>query len=214
VPNAFGTFSGDGPGRWWTATQFIVHDARLTWGYTGMLPASQLDYAKPASQRVAGVAARVVGEHFERVDGALPRARLVASAVVSADPGAEIERIDVATKALVAEPVAIESGPPGTAAIDRDDPGAVTISTRSATRQLLVLAERYDPGWRVEVDGRDARVVRVYGDFMGCVVNAGEHAVRFRFAPRSFAVGRSASLAGIGVVVAAALAGNRTRRRG
>jgi len=55
-------------------------------------------------------------------------------------------------------------------------------------------------------------VLRVYGDFMGCVVDAGQHEVQFRFLPRSFAIGRWASLAGIGLCCVA-LAGAPERPR-
>jgi hypothetical protein len=166
-----------------------------------------------ASLRVAGAAEILAGDRFEELAGALPRARLVTRAVATAVPEVEITAIDVATTALVDEPVELEAGVAGEATIEEDDPGAVRIATHAATRQLLVLAESFHPGWRVEVDGEDASVIRVNGDFMGAVVETGAHELRFSFAPRSYALGRALSFAGLAVVAAVALGGVRAAAR-
>jgi uncharacterized membrane protein YfhO len=118
----------------------------------------------------------------------------------------------VANTALVDEHVVLIAGPPGTARIEEEMPGAIRIAVDAPTRQLLVLAESYHAGWRVAVDGREARVLRANGDFMGVVLDAGAHRVEFRFAPRSFAIGRGISVVGIGVVLAIALYAGRGAR--
>ena len=80
--------------------------------------------------------------------------------------------------------------------------------------QLLVLSESYHPGWSAQVDGAACAVVRVYGDFLGCRVGAGEHRVRFRFEPKSFRDGLRASAAGLVLAVAwAAWTAGYHRRR-
>jgi hypothetical protein len=182
------------------------------------MPAKRLDYAKAASLRVAGATvllaprrrdasgrARTMG--FEQLAGALPRARLVASARVSAQPAVDLEALDVETAALVDEPVALEAGAPGTARTLSDLPGAISLAVDAPTRQLLVLSESFHPGWRVAVDGGPARVLRANGDFIGVVVGAGAHRVELRFAPRSFVVGRWITLAALAFVLGVALVG-------
>ena len=201
------------PWAWWSSTRLIVHDARLVSGYAGLMPAKQLDYRTVASLRVAGAAAVVKQGRFDELPGALPRARLVTRAVATASPQTEISAIDVATTALVDEPVELEAGAAGEATIEQDDPGEVRIATHAATRQLLVVAESFHSGWRLEVDGEQASVIRVYGDFMGAVVEAGAHELQFRFAPRSYALGRALSFAGLAVVAAVALTGVRAAGR-
>jgi uncharacterized membrane protein YfhO len=52
------------------------------------------------------------------------------------------------------------------------------------------------------VDGEIVPVVRVYGDFMGCVVERGEHRIEFEFAPASFRCGVWMSLAGLAALLA------------
>jgi uncharacterized membrane protein YfhO len=48
-----------------------------------------------------------------------------------------------------------------------------------------VASESYHPGWRARVDASDCQVERVYGDYLGCVVEAGDHRVAFHFDPPS-----------------------------
>jgi len=209
TPLSWRSYKGsDGRAHWWTATTLIVHDARLVTGYAGLMPAKRLDYARPASLRVAGAAARLVGRRFLRLLGPLPRARLVTRAVPSAEPALDIERIDVERAALVDEPIELEAGPAGSAVLLDDRPGEIRIGIGASTRQLLVVAESFHPGWRADVDGADARVLRVNGDFIGVVVEPGVHELRLSFAPRSFTAGCWTSFAGTAIVIAVAIFGS------
>jgi hypothetical protein len=72
---------------YWSSTRLIVHGARLVSGYAAVAPATRLDYSKLASLRLAGAAALFTGPRTVALPGALPRARMVASAVRSANPG-------------------------------------------------------------------------------------------------------------------------------
>ena len=60
-----------------------------------------------------------------------------------------------------------------------------------------MLSESFHAGWRAELDGAGCEIVRVYGDFMGCRVDAGSHRVRFFFEPQSFRIGLQISLFGL-----------------
>ena len=125
------------------------------------------------------------------VAGPLPRARLVTRALARQDVNRVIADIDVAHTALVSRPISLPSLPSGRsessgrAQITKDQPGNVSIRTWAPTRQLLILSESYHEGWQASVDGSRCEIVRVYGDFMGCVVAAGAHEVHFLFAPPS-----------------------------
>ncbi len=86
--------------------------------------------------------------------------------------------------------------------------GQVLIATATDTDQLLVLADSYHPGWSVTVDGQEVRLLRICGDFMGCVVPAGKHLVRFAWRPASLRYGRLLSLIGLaGLIGLSGLAG-------
>lgn len=68
---------------------------------------------------------------------------------------------------------------------------------------LLVLCEQAFPGWTVTVDGEERPVWTVDSLFRGVALEAGAHAVVFRFRPRSLRLGLF--LAGFGVLALAVL---------
>ena len=104
--------------------------------------------------------------------------------------------------ALVAESVALAAGAPGRVDWRADDPGDLRLAVTAPGRQLLVVSERFHPGWRVEIDEQPGRVLRVYGDYLGCVVEPGPHEVRFRFEPESLRRGAFVSLLALGLALA------------
>jgi len=175
-----------------------IKGVRLAKGYLALSPARQLDLGgaqpEPGDERrlVSALRVAAVGWAYAApVPGPLPRARLVTHALATQDVNRAITEIDVAHTALVARPVSLPappadgSGSPGRARITKDEPGNVWIRTEAPTRQLLVLSESYHEGWQASVEGSRCEIVRVYGDFMGCVVEAGAHEVRFLFDPPS-----------------------------
>ncbi len=131
----------------------------------------------------------------------LPPVRLLSKVVVSPDPAGIIESTDVRHVAVVEKEIQ-ELDPnaePGTATIVSQTPGEYGIRTSCKTRQLLVLSERHWPQWRVTMDQQSGpELLRVYGDFMGCVVPAGTHVIQFRFVPVSFRIGVLVSLLALG----------------
>lgn len=169
-------------------------------GYVGLPPAWKLDPNAEVTKRLAGVRWEKRPLHaaaWTVHEGALPRARFVSESMVG-DPAALLGgQIDIEKVAITDRPLALETGEPGTVSWTRDNPGDVAFSTHTATTQLLIFAERYHPGWRVKVDGAMVPLERVCGDFMGCVVEEGEHAVTFEFAPFSLLLGGGLGIAGL-----------------
>jgi hypothetical protein len=51
---------------------------------------------------------------------------------------------------------------------------------------LLFLREMWAPGWRAQIDGRDAKVLRINDLFLGVELPAGAKEVRFAYRPRLF----------------------------
>ena len=175
-----------------------IKGVRLAKGYLALPPARELDLGgaqpEPGDERrlVAALRVAAVGWAYGApVPSPLPRARLVTHALATQDVNRAIADIDVAHTALVARPISLPAPPsdgsdsPGRARITKDEPGHVWVRTQAPTRQLLVLSESYHEGWQASVDGSRCEIVRVYGDFMGCVVPAGAHEVRFHFDPPS-----------------------------
>jgi hypothetical protein len=134
---------------------------------------------------------------------ALPRVWLVSSEhVVSGPNQLEIIRtgkISAETKwqpldqVLVEGPAGVafpkEKPPPGRAEIAGRTPNRVEVATDSLTPSLLVLADNYYPGWRAEVDGHAARIMRVNYNQRGVALPAGKHFVTFSYQPASVLTG-------------------------
>jgi hypothetical protein len=184
---------------------------RYLWGYVAMWPRRVLPIlpvdqnlrnldgearaAWRAGMRVASVA---TGE----TPNPLPRVRMLSRVRFSMQPDVDIGAIDVETTALVNRIAHVDPGKPGVARIASEEPGDFEIETSAAGRQMLVVSESFHEGWRVWIDGEPGSLLRAYGDFIGCVVPAGDHRVRLHFEPDSFRQGARIS----GLALAAILA--------
>ena len=182
----------------------ILRGIYLTRGYTGLYAQQILDPQDPATERLAGLTWEGDGERWQPVADVLPRARLLASAIATADPRAALPAVDPRVTALVESPLTL-SGPPGTAAVRDEEPGRFEVETDAGGPQLLVMTERFHRGWVASIDGRPATKMRVYGDFLGCVVPAGKHRVSLVFSPPSVRLGLLTTIAGLAITLGAAL---------
>ena len=72
-------------------------------------------------------------------------------------------------------------------------PNRVELAPDLRAASIVVLADSYDPDWRVTIDGQEARLLRANGMFRGVVVPAGAHRVVFSYRPRLVAYGALAS---------------------
>jgi hypothetical protein len=195
--------------------EITLRGVRLTGGYVAMEPLQRLrtrdydlvrgkyDAALVQSLRISNVR-KAFGQD---VPVPMPRARLVTRVVREKNLDHQLAVVDVDRTAIVDADIALPPGAPGIANIVEERPGEIVIATMAKTRQLLVLTETHHPGWRARVDGADCEVLRVYGDFMGCVVPEGLHRVHFDFEPESLRQGARISAAGtllLGVLFAGA----------
>ncbi len=199
----------------WTGNQMVLAGWSRLDGYAGLEPQRRLDYASlPALQagsaswvqrdaitaKIAGLIPR--GDDWLQVPGALPRVRLVTNAVASDDPARDIRHLDLHTTALTELPLRLSPTPPGTARLTAQRPGRLELAVDAPGRQLLVVSESYHSGWRATVAGAPQPVLRVNGDFLGCVVGPGKQNVLLEFRPDSLYRGLLASLAGLGLTAA------------
>jgi hypothetical protein len=191
------------------STRRLMRDEHLAGGWTGLMPKRELPPYVPKQSdpdalayssraiRVAAVTHIRKGKDLVRIPHPLPRFRFVDRAQVTDDVAGAIEKIDIRTTALVATAVELEPGEPGSIEVLRDRPGDIALSVDAPSRQLLVIAESFHPGWQLAVDGQPARLVRTYGDFMGTPVAAGAHELQLEFRPRSLTLGLAGSSIGL-----------------
>lgn len=140
--------------------------------------------------------------------------------VVDGDVPREVrERLEGAVGGRLVDLPAWEPGPPapiGRASLEwtRLGPTEVEVRVRAESGGWLEVAESWYPHWRVEVDGRPARLLRTDVAFQGVWVPAGDHQVRFVYRWPA-CVGAGFALSGLvaGGLLAAAWWGPRRRKR-
>jgi hypothetical protein len=96
-----------------------------------------------------------------------------------------------------------------TPAQTRELPNRVEVELRACGRGVLVLADRFLPGWEAILDGKPVPIVRADWLLRGVEVPPGEHRVVMRYRPWSFRLGALLSLLALG---AAAWVLTRKRR--
>ncbi|MGP0066602.1 MAG: hypothetical protein ACLQGP_23810 [Isosphaeraceae bacterium] len=85
-----------------------------------------------------------------------------------------------------------------------ETPTRAVIEARLGRPGIVVLADAFDPGWRLTIDGTPAPVLRANLLMRAAAVPAGRHTLVYTYDPPSFRIGACASLGGlIGIVVLA-----------
>jgi hypothetical protein len=164
------------------------------------------------------LAAKQVGAAFIHQNAtALPRARLAGRPVYAQDQAHALDALDrlgagLADHLVVEDPTGPLAGDAvvsGTARIVQEFPERVVVATDSATPAYLVLADTFDPGWSVTVDGRPQPIRPAYVAFRAVYLPAGAHTVDFRYRPAGWELGMV--LSGCGILLAVALLCWRSR---
>lgn len=152
------------------------------------------------------------------VEDPVPRAYLVSRYRVQANPVTAFGRVlgpdfDLHGEAVLADSVskAPDAGATGQVTTARYGSQVVRLQTRASGRMLLVLTDRYFPGWIATVDGRRTVVHRANGFFRAVEVPAGTHEIVFRYRPRALILGAWISAASVLACLGVLLLG---RRRG
>ena len=90
-----------------------------------------------------------------------------------------------------------DPGQAGTAEFVRDGINEVVLTARLERPGWLVLADTWYPGWRVQVDGKPAELLRANYTFRAVKLPPGDHSVRFHYRPLSFTLGLVLSVVGL-----------------
>ena len=79
-------------------------------------------------------------------------------------------------------------------------PEHVRLQVESGSEGILVLCDPYFPGWKATVNDEEAEILRANFLFRAVRVPSGRSIVDFRYQPRSYGVGKFASLLGLALV--------------
>ncbi len=151
-----------------------------------------------------------------------PKAWLVNHVEVLADPVKRLTRMqepsfDPAQTALVESPPPVTlaaAEQPGTVVMQSNQTDQLALAAVTTTNSLLVLAEKYQDGWKATVDDRPATIVPVDHILRGVYLTPGRHQIQFRFDPLPFRIGKWLTLASFGLYVAVIMQAWWRSRRG
>src|SRR6185295_10754563 len=135
---------------------------------------------------------------------ALPRAFLVGTAVVRPDAAERLQVLaapgfDGRRTVVLEEGTPTEGEAAGSAQVRSSSPGSYVVDVAATADAWLVLSEAHFPGWTVDVDGVEAKLLRADHLIQAVRVPAGRHTVTFRY--RSRFLGLGFAIAAIGLFV-------------
>jgi hypothetical protein len=192
--------------------RLLLQGYRTPAGYVGLYPVTVLPNGGAAFRQLSGTRWSFAPDlTVTEVPGAVARARLLGNVRVTDDVAREIGDIDLQRTALAVQSLPELTGAPGAARVVTDRPGHLVVETMAEGRQLLSISERFHAGWVATADGQPLPVVRINGDFLACVVEAGSHHIELRFEPRSFTLGRLVSVIGLAALAVGAVIIRRER---
>ncbi len=178
---------------------WIVHDARLIPPIVGADPAP----------RDALIARLLAADASVRTRTRDPGPDLRRTAYVETD--------DPASLAAYLQPddpksEGTSSPPAEVVSVTEEAPTRVRIESTLRRPGIIVLADAFDPGWRLTIDGRAAPILRANLLMRAAAVGAGRHTLVYRYDPASVRIGACISLAGL-LALAGAAYRARTRDR-
>ncbi len=81
-------------------------------------------------------------------------------------------------------------------------PNRVTLEADMQCRGLVILSETYFPGWKVSIDGKEARMFDADGMLRGVAVDRGKHTILMIYRPWSVLIGAGLTLVGTMIPIA------------
>ncbi len=146
--------------------------------------------------------------------GALPRAKLYGSWQVNTNDAAVLESLaardfDPARKVFVAEEITPPIGTnanTGTVEYSSYAPKHIVLNAKATVPAVLLLNDKYDPNWKVLVDGMPAPLLRCNYVMRGVQLPPGDHRVEFRYEPSTTALYISLAAVGLGLALLGFLA--------
>ncbi|MGA2801865.1 MAG: hypothetical protein ABSE97_05785 [Verrucomicrobiota bacterium] len=145
--------------------------------------------------------------------GALPRAKLYSNWQVNTNDTATLKTLAstnfnawqtvlVSTPLPTTPTVNATNGNSGTVEFRSYAPKDIVFSTRADTPTVLLLNDRFDPHWRVLVDGRPAPLLRCNFIMRGVYLTPGAHMVEFQFKLPNGPLYVSLTAIGVGILLA------------
>lgn len=136
---------------------------------------------------------------------AYPRAWVVHKTIVerSYDAGVDLHQ-EATVEAPLPQTLEPTESPSDSVQFRSYEADRMLMDVNSSGGGMLVLSEKYYPGWRATVNGNPAKIFRVDGAFRGILVPRGQSSVKLHFVPLIVYVGGALSILAFLVVFAVA----------
>jgi hypothetical protein len=137
---------------------------------------------------------------------ALPRAYVPLSARLVQNDEEAVSRLtgfdfDPRKTVLMTDDVGLPQAMRGTARVRYETPTRTHLDIDMQTAGLVLLSDRWDPGWHAELDGADCPIYRVDLALRGFRVPAGKHSIVCTYDPASLRKGFAITAAGCAVLL-------------
>ena len=141
---------------------------------------------------------------------ALPRAKLYSQWSINTNAAAVLEQLNnpqfdpeqtVFVTGTAPEPAKTLVPDAGTVSITSYAPKRVELKAEAATPAILLLNDRFDPNWKVFVDGQRQTLLRCNYLMRGVHLESGSHTVEFRFQPPIWPLWVSLATLAVGFVL-------------
>jgi hypothetical protein len=144
--------------------------------------------------------------------GALPRAKLYANWQVNTNDTETLSQLpnpefNPERTVLVADAGTLPAAPgttnqnAGTVEFASYAPKAIALRVKAETPAVLLLNDKFDPDWKVLVDGKPEKLLRANFIMRGVYLQPGNHTVEFKFQPRITALYVSLGALALGVLL-------------
>jgi uncharacterized membrane protein YfhO len=85
--------------------------------------------------------------------------------------------------------------------ITKYDESIIEADVIASGNNFIFVGTTYMPGWKALIDGKDTKVFKANHGYMGIVIPKGNHKLSIEYAPESFFLSRSISLALSSIVI-------------
>lgn len=166
--------------------------------FVALAPARELPLSTDAALRVAGVQwVNEPPEGWRQVSKPAARVRVVREAAVADDVAVALKSIDIERTVVVREPLPPLTSTAAAVRLISDEPGRIIVEASTDGTTLLATTEAYDDGWIARREDRTLTTLRIYGDYLGVLLEPGTYAVTLTFEPASMRAGALASSLGL-----------------
>ncbi len=185
-------------------------------GYAGITPIVKFHYHNPDYLRQLAVTRIKLGDAYQPVPDPLPRIR-TASLLLPTDLDQLTESMEKYRQPLVMLPIPapIDYGEnAAVVTVNKDLPQYLDLTVKTPHPVAVVVADRWDANWQCQVNRQPVAILKAFDAIRSVILPAaGDYRIEFRYAPRSYRIGKTLTCIGGIIWLMTLIASYRRHRR-